>query len=99
MGFIMWKLFLSFMGGLSTEGSSMRLVKILWDDAYSLPDDWHELPLAPPETRPMTTVGFIVSESKWGLSVAHTHDPEGETCAGVIVIPKGMIRKITDLVA
>jgi hypothetical protein len=47
----------------------------------------------------MTTVGFIVSESKWGVAVAHTHDPDGETCAGVIVIPKGMIRKITDLVA
>lgn len=85
------------MGGLFTEGSGMRLVKILWDDAYSLPDDWHDLPLDPPETRPMVSIGFIVAESKWGVAVAHTHDPDGEKCAGVIVIPKGMIRKITDL--
>jgi len=75
----------------------MRLVKVLWDDAYSLPDDWHDLPLDPPASRPMVSVGFIVAESKWGLSVAQTYDKQGDSCAGVIVIPRGMIKKVVDI--
>ena len=72
----------------------MRLVKIHWDDAYSLPDNWLDLPLEPMETRPMVTVGFVVQESPWGYAIAHTYDEEGESCCGVIVVPKGMITEV-----
>jgi len=75
----------------------MRLVKVLWDDAYSLPDDWHDLPMEPPVARPMVSVGYVVAESKWGISVAQTFDKHGESCAGVIVIPRGMLKKVIDL--
>lgn len=75
----------------------MRLVKINWDDAFSLPDDWLDLPLEPLEPRPMVSVGFIVQETDWGYAIAHTYDEDGESCCGVIVIPKGMVTEVTDL--
>ena len=79
------------------EESDMRLVKINWDDAFSLPDEWMDLPLEPLDTRPMVSVGFIVQETDWCYAIAHTYDEHGESCCGVIVIPKGMVTKVTDL--
>lgn len=72
----------------------MRLAKIHWNDAYSLPDDWHELPLEPVGDRPMVTVGWVVQETEWAYAIAHTYDSEENGCCGVIVLPKSMITEV-----
>jgi len=62
-----------------------------------LPDEWHDVPLPTLEPHPMISVGFLVKETDWAYAIANTFDVDQETCSGVIVIPKVMVREAHDL--
>jgi len=74
-----------------------RLVKILWDDAFSLPDEWYDVPLESLDPHPMISVGYLVQETSWAYAIAHTRDVDEQSCGGVIVLPKVMVRQVIDL--
>lgn len=79
------------------EVDGTALVKILWDDAFSLPDDWYDVPLETLEPHPMISVGYLVRETDWAYAIAHTRDLDEKACCGVIVIPKPMVKEVIHL--
>lgn len=71
------------------------LVEIVWDDATSLEQGWVTGTFSPEPTL-VTSVGFLVCESKRHLVIAQDIDPNGHH-AGNGQIPKACIVKRTVL--
>lgn len=74
---------------------SPKLVLVQWVDACHAPSGWlfGEEPAV--DFDPVYTTGFLMSDTKQGITVAQTWFP-GD-CANIIAIPRGMITKISVL--
>ena len=77
------------------------LVAVLWEDA-ALKDagTWHSVEEGSShayEPVLMRTVGFLLSKTRKGIVLTHTHSEDGSTMAPRDQIPAGMVRSITPL--
>jgi hypothetical protein len=73
------------------------LVIVVWNDAFNMSNDWHELEGIPVgKTFTVKSVGFVFHEDSNSITlIPHLHlseDGAKNGCGtGVMVIPKGMI--------
>jgi hypothetical protein len=74
---------------------SPKLVLVEWIDACHAPSGWCFGEQPQVDFDPVYTAGFLMSESKKGITVAQTWFEND--CANIIAIPKGMIVKLTIL--
>ena len=77
---------------------SDRPLKVLWRDAYGIPDQWmHEDAEIPPPVI-VATVGWIFSKRDGYTVIADSvfDTDEGRFYGGVTVIPDGMIVETTE---
>lgn len=74
---------------------SPKLVLVQWVDACHAPSGWLFGTEPQVDFDPVYTAGFLMSESKKGITVAQTWF-DGD-CANIIAIPRGMIVKMTVL--
>lgn len=74
----------------------MRLVLIEWLDAVTDDAGWKKISdvarIRPPVCR---SVGWILKETKSHITIAATI--HGDDCDGDVTIPRGMVRKVTEL--
>jgi hypothetical protein len=74
----------------------MKLVLIEWLDAVTDDAGWKKIEDVK-KTRPPVckSVGWILKETKTHITIAATI--HGDDCDGDVTIPRGMIRKVTEL--
>jgi len=76
----------------------MKLVTIVWYDAYSL-DSWCKKEVSLIQSvEPMMcdTTGYLLSKNKDTIVICHTYNKDGQVC-GVMSIPRKCISKINYL--
>lgn len=79
-------------GGRVTE----KLIEVTWGDAWGT-NRWYD-ETSMPDAKPVmcVSVGFLIKESKAGLTMAATKADNGDY-TGVSFRPRGMIKKIRRL--
>jgi hypothetical protein len=68
------------------------LVLVQWLDAAT-EDGWTSVDDVKPHKQLTLTTGFLLKETANIITLAHTYDPESDTCNGQMHIPKGMIKR------
>ena len=77
---------------------NLKLVKVEWLAAMSDDNTWQELSeLAKQVLRPVTCVGWILSENKDNIILISSFDTESQCGGGGCTIPKNCITKLTKL--
>ena len=78
--------------------SNLKMVKVEWLDAMSDDNTWQELEeLAKQVLRPVTCVGWILSENENNIILISSLDEESQCGGGGGTIPKNCITKLTKL--
>ena len=78
--------------------SNLKMVKVEWRDAMSDDNTWQELEeLAKQVLRPVTCVGWILSENENNIILISSLDEESQCGGGGCTIPKNCITKLTKL--
>ena len=76
----------------------MERVEVLWKDAFGDVDAWISLEDLASSPRYITTIGWEIKGANAGhLVIAGSYDPETNSCAHVIHIPKEMVKERTVL--
>lgn len=74
----------------------MKLVLIEWLDAVTDDAGWKKIADVQAQRPPVCrSVGWILKETKSHITIAATI--HGDDCDGDVTIPRGMVRKITEL--
>jgi hypothetical protein len=86
----------------------VRLVEVLWNDAFELSsNDWYSVreieDVVPVDKtgEPTLTVGYVIRENDRHIILAQTwnceeQDKASESLSGIMFIPKGMIVDVRD---
>lgn len=70
----------------------MKPMLVLWDDAYSVDDEWQSLDSYTPKPEtPNITIGYIVCFNNDYVHVAATVDQDGSNFCSAMAIPIDMI--------
>jgi hypothetical protein len=84
-------------GGVVAKSKKTVLYWVEWVDSYSPRDRWYQnntdLDEAIKDPAVCVTVGFLVRETRELLTFVQTVFPEMEQLNGVMVIPRGCIRR------
>lgn len=81
----------------------MKVVVVTWEDAYTM-DEWSTKSeivnklLAQPKGEPSQSAGFLFEETDDSIVLVQSEQPTEEvtqaTFAGLLVIPRGMVKEI-----
>lgn len=74
-----------------------RPVRVTWIDAFCPEDVWYDKESFTYSARTMVTVGWCILQDADYLAIAATYDEDAESYCGVILIPRGCIRRIGDV--
>ena len=78
--------------------ADMKMVRVDWLDAMSDDNTWQELgELAKQTLKPVTCVGWILTEYKDNIILVSSFDEDAQMGGGGCTIPKSSIKKITHL--
>ena len=76
----------------------MKMVKVDWLDAMSDDNTWQELDeLAKQTLKPVTCVGWILTEYKDNIILVSSFDEDAQMGGGGCTIPRACVKKITHL--
>jgi hypothetical protein len=73
-------------------------LRIRWADAFIPEDDWYAKEDFTYEQRVMETVGWVILQDRDYWAVAGTYDQDAELYCNVILIPRGCIQGVPELV-
>ena len=78
--------------------ADMKMVRVDWLDAMSDDNTWQELDeLAKQSLKPVTCVGWILTENKDNIILVSSFDEDAQMGGGGCTIPKACVKKITHL--
>ena len=78
--------------------ADMKMVRVDWLDAMSDDNTWQELgELAKQTLKPVTCVGWILTEYKDNIILVSSFDEDAQMGGGGCTIPKACVKKITHL--
>ena len=78
--------------------ADMKMVRVDWLDAMSDDNTWQELDeLAKQTLKPVTCVGWILTEYKDNIILVSSFDEDAQMGGGGCTIPKACVKKITHL--
>ena len=78
--------------------ADMKMVRVDWLDAMSDDNTWQELDeLAKQTLKPVTCVGWILTENKDNIILISSFDEDAQMGGGGCTIPKACVKKITHL--
>ena len=78
--------------------ADMKMVRVDWLDAMSDDNTWQELDeLAKQSLKPVTCVGWILTENKDNIILVSSFDEDAQMGGGGCTIPKTCVKKITHL--
>ena len=78
--------------------ADMKMVRVDWLDAMSDDNTWQELDeLAKQTLKPVTCVGWILTENKDNIILVSSFDEDAQMGGGGCTIPKACVKKITHL--
>ena len=78
--------------------ADMKMVRVDWLDAMSDDNTWQELDeLAKQTLKPVTCVGWILTENKDNIILVSSFDEDAQMGGGGCTIPKSCVKKITHL--
>ena len=78
--------------------ADMKMVRVDWLDAMSDDNTWQELDeLAKQTLKPVTCVGWILTENKDNIILVSSFDEDAQMGGGGGTIPKACVKKITHL--
>lgn len=73
-----------------------KIIEVIWDDSCSIANQWMK-PNGELEPSHCKSVGYLVSKNKKSIVLAQSqHDETGEV-HNQFIIPRGCIKKITEL--
>ena len=78
--------------------ADMKMVRVDWLDAMSDDNTWQELDeLAKQTLKPVTCVGWILTENKDNIILVSSFDEDAQMGGGGCTIPRACVKKITHL--
>ena len=78
--------------------ADIKMVRVDWLDAMSDDNTWQELDeLAKQTLKPVTCVGWILTENKDNIILVSSFDEDAQMGGGGCTIPKACVKKITHL--
>ena len=78
--------------------ADMKMVRVDWLDAMSDDNTWQELDeLAKQTLKPVTCVGWILTENKDNIILISSFDEDAQMGGGGCTIPKTCVKRITHL--
>ena len=78
--------------------ADMKMVRVDWLDAMSDDNTWQELDeLAKQSLKPVTCVGWILTENKDNIILVSSFDEDAQMGGGGCTIPRACVKKITHL--
>ena len=76
--------------------ADMKMVRVDWLDAMSDDNTWQEISeLAKQTLKPVTSVGWILTENKDNIILVSSFDEDAQMGGGGCTIPKACVKKIT----
>lgn len=76
----------------------MKMVLVEWLDAYTCDSGWKSLKSLRKQMPVLVlTVGWLVKDEPDHITVAGSHVPFDDDCDGDVVIVRGMVKSITEL--
>jgi hypothetical protein len=78
--------------------ADMKMVRVDWLDAMSDDNTWQELDeLAKQTLKPVTSVGWILTENKDNIILVSSFDEDAQMGGGGCTIPKTCVKRIVQL--
>ena len=78
--------------------TDMKMVMVDWLDAMSDDNTWQELDeLAKQTLKPVTSVGWILTENKDNIILISSFDEDAQMGGGGCTIPKACVKRIVQL--